>query len=116
MSKNMTMFNVKRQLATMKCIHTDYGNIGIADDVEILAAIEKPLARILTKRVNEAYESGETLDWLKSAYQEKTGKQLTETNSGDSLNGEVVLDNPRPSGDEVTTSKNVPKAPKEPKK
>lgn len=35
---------------------------------------------------------------------------LTNQNTGDSLDGEDVLDNPRPSGDKVATTKNVPTA------
>lgn len=98
MSKTMTMFHVKRQLATMQYIHTDYGNIAIASNLPLQADLERVLLKHLKKEVDSAYERGETVDWLVQAYKDKTGKELTGNESGDSLNGEVVLDNPRPSG------------------
>lgn len=111
MSKQMTMFLAKRQLATMKHVHTDYGNIDIALNLPLQADLERVLLKHLKKQVDDAYESGETVDWLVQSYKEKTGRELTVVKSGDSLNGEVVLDNPRPTGDGMKHAKPTEKKP-----
>ena len=153
MSKNIFLFQIKKQLATMQAIKTAHGDIDISNDVTIQAHLEKLLYRHLKKVVDEAYESGEQVDWLIQSYQDhkehvrnahadlaekeketvqnqiKSMKDdvdsmlkrldesgvLTNQKSGDSLNGEVVLDNPRPTGDGKNNAKSPNKKPPEAK-
>lgn len=103
MSKQLFMFNVKRQLATMRSIKTDFGDIDISNDLVVQSLLEKVLFRHMKKDVDQAYESGEQLDWLTKKYAQHKG--LTNQKNGVSLDGEVVLDNPRPSGDGTNCAK-----------
>jgi hypothetical protein len=120
-NKQLSMFQVKRQLATIQSVKTAYGDIDISQDLTILAALEKLLFRHLKKVIDDAFESGEQLDWLqqqysnrslKEAHSDLAKKELQTSGNGGSLDGEVVLDNPRLSGDgnknANTTKKKLP--------
>ena len=112
MSKVITMYQVKKMLATMRTIHTDHGDIDISENLLVQSLLEKVLFRHFKKIVDDAYESGETVDWLVEKYKEhkERHKLCTKDEKGVSLDGEVVLDNPRPTGDGKINAKS-PKKP-----